>query len=62
MELLEELKTKRNITRQDISNLLESIGVPGDKREEKVEAVASLQLANFQQVDLSTQLTDYQAY
>lgn len=62
MELLEELKNKQHITRADIAQLLTSIGVPGDKREEKVAAVKELGLSNFQQVGLETQLNDYSEY
>lgn len=59
MENLEKLKAKPNLTRQDISDLLKSIGKPGEKREEKIAAVKQLSRANFQQVDLSASLASY---
>jgi hypothetical protein len=62
MELLEELKNKQAITREDIEQLLQSIGIPGDQREAKVEAIKQLNLSNFQQVPLETQLMDYPSY
>lgn len=40
------LKTKDRIIRQDIADLLKSIGEPGKKQEEKVAAVQELNLTN----------------
>ena len=62
MDLVEELKNKQYVDRSDIARLLSSIGVPGDKREEKVEAVKQLGLSNIQQIGLETQLNDYSEY
>lgn len=62
MELIETLKTKQNLTRQDIAELLASIGKPGEKREEKVAAVKQLSRANFQQIDLAASLNSYEEY
>lgn len=36
------------MTRQEIAELLASIAPPGQKREEKIEAVTKLNLKNFQ--------------
>lgn len=47
---LEDLKTKPNLTRQDIADLLKSIGKPGEKRDEKVAAVKELELSNPSQL------------
>lgn len=60
--MIEKLKTKPNLTRQDITDLLKSIGKPGEKREEKIAAVKQLSRANFQQVDLSASLNSYEAF
>lgn len=57
--MIEKLKAKPNLTRQDIADLLRSIGKPGEKREEKIEAVKQLSRANFQQVDLAASLASY---
>lgn len=62
MDLVEELKNKQYVDRSDIARLLSSIGVPGDKREEKIEAVKKLGLSNIQQIGLETQLNDYSEY
>lgn len=59
---IETLKAKPNLTREDIAQLLKSIGKPGEKRTEKTEAVKQLSRANFQQVDLSASLNSYEAF
>lgn len=62
MDLVEELKNKQYVDRSDIARLLSSIGAPGDKREEKIDAVKQLGLSNIQQIGLETQLNDYSEY
>lgn len=50
------------VTRADIAELLEAIGAPGKKRDEKLEAVAALKLKNPQGVDLTEDLTTYKEF
>lgn len=59
---IEKLKAKPNLTRTDISDLLASIGKPGEKREEKMATVKQLSRANFQQVDLAASLNSYETF
>lgn len=59
---VEELKTKPNLDRQDISDLLTSIGEPGEKRDEKLAAVQELELSNGQGISLESTLDSYGAY
>jgi hypothetical protein len=47
------------VTRQDIKDLLTDIGKPGQKRKEKLEAVAELQLSNNQGISLEEDLSSY---
>lgn len=56
---IETLKLKPELTRQDISDLIKSVGPPGEKRDEKIAAVKQLSRANFQQIDLSASLNSY---
>lgn len=42
------MKPNKNITRQDIAELLSSIAPPSQKRAEKIEAVKALGLYNTQ--------------
>lgn len=62
MESIETLKAKQTLTRQDIAELLASIGKPGEKREEKTAAVKQLSRANFQQIDLAASLNSYEQF
>lgn len=48
MATLEDLKKKQQISRADIGELLTSIGAPGEKQDEKIEAVKSLNRSNRQ--------------
>lgn len=59
---VEELKAKGNITRQDISELLASIGAPGEKQDEKIAAVAELGLFNAQGHGVHDTLSTYGAF
>lgn len=56
---IEELKSKPQITRQDVAELLVSFGAPGEKQDEKIEAVRSLNRSNRQGIDLSESLHSY---
>jgi hypothetical protein len=60
--MLDELKTKQNLTRSDITELLKSIGKPGQKRTEKEEAVKSLELSNSQNVGVHETLESYSEF
>lgn len=62
MTLLEELKSKKSLTRSDIAALLASIGEPGKNREEKLEAVRQLHKFNFQRYGIETTLETYLEY
>lgn len=55
----QQLKNKSNITRVDIANLLKSIGEPGEKRDEKTQAVESLNRTNRQGHNVSLTLSSY---
>lgn len=57
-----ELKQKTNLTRQDISELLISIGKPGKKRDEKIEAVKQLEKQNSQGIDVIHTLDSFEAF
>lgn len=57
-----ELKTKPNLTREDIAQLLASIGKPGEKREEKINAVKELEKQNFQNIKLEDSLASYEEW
>jgi len=48
-----DLKRRSVITRADIALLLESIGKPGEKRVEKLDALKELNRSNRQGHDLS---------
>lgn len=59
---LQELKIKPDLTRQDIADLLKSIGAPGEKRDEKLEAVKQLGKINRQGHGLELTLDGYGEY
>lgn len=58
----EILKTKQMITRQDIADLLASIGKPGEKHDEKYAAVVELEKQNSQGVKLEDSLASYEQW
>lgn len=60
--LLEKLKEKPVVSRDDISELLTSIGEPGKKRAQKLKAVQELELKNNQGHHISTTLDSYGAF
>lgn len=60
--MIHELRNKDQITRQDITDLLESIGKPGKKRDKKLEAVKQLNRENFQGIRLEDDIESYPAY
>lgn len=62
MVSVDELKSKTKLTRSDIAELLSSIGKPGEKREEKLEAIKQLNRANLQKYGLETTLDSYLEY
>lgn len=57
--MLEELKTKTPLTRDDIAALLASIGAPGEKQDEKTAAVTELAKINSQGIGLEQTLHSY---
>lgn len=59
MTILEELKTKKKLTRDDIERLLESIGKAGEKHQEKIDAVKELNKSNGQGVRLEQTIEGY---
>lgn len=59
---MEDLKSKPNLTRVDISKLLASIGKPGKKRDEKLAAVKELGLSNTQGIGLEVTLESYKEF
>lgn len=50
------------MTRQEISTLLSSIGKPGQKQQEKLEAVRQLELKNNQGHNIEVTLESYPEY
>ena len=50
------------VTREDLAQLLASIGKPGKKREEKLAAVKALNVQNSQGHDLSLTLESFQEF
>jgi hypothetical protein len=52
MDILDEIKGKKNISRDDIERLLASIGEVGENHQEKLDAVKSLNKKNIQWVQL----------
>lgn len=58
----ETLKKQRKVTRQDISDMLASIGAPGENREEKLTALASLNKQNRQGHDIQLTAESYETY
>jgi hypothetical protein len=56
------LKSQGKITREHISQLLASIAPPGEKQDEKIEAVEKLGLTNFQGHNVSVTLPSYKEY
>lgn len=60
--LIEELKTKKPLTREDIANLLATIGKPGKNLVEKEAAVTALGKFNFQGISVQESLKDYSEY
>jgi len=62
MELVDALKAKGNVTMSDIAELLFAIGAPGELREDKISAVKSLGIKNFQGIGLEETITDYQEF
>lgn len=53
---------KTKFTRQDISEILKSIGAPGEKHKEKIEAVQKLGLKNVQGYGVELTLEGYEAF
>lgn len=59
---VEDLKKKTVISRQDIADLLKSIGEPGAKRTQKFQAVQSLERKNRQNHGVELTLDSYPEY
>ena len=49
---IDELKNKDKVTREDIANLFKSIGKPGKKQDEKINALKELNIKNTQGHDI----------
>lgn len=62
MDILDELKSKPKVTRDDIERLLESIGKPGEKHQEKIDAVKQLNKPNRRGIKLETTLEGYKGF
>lgn len=62
MTTVEDLKNRPQISREDIENLLATIGKPGEKQEEKIEAVKSLGRTNRQGFNISETLHSYSGF
>lgn len=64
MSIKEKLqnKPKAQINRQDISDLLKSIGKPNQKKREKIEAIRELGLKNLQGVDVADVIEEYEEF
>lgn len=62
MDIIDELKAKKLITIEDIENLLKSIGEPGEKHQEKLDAVKSLGKKNMQGFYLEETLSTYRNF
>ena len=62
MEILEEIKAQKVITRDDIERLLNSIGEPGKKHQEKIDAVKQLNKDGKQEVRLERTIESYQGF
>lgn len=56
------LKKKHSLNRSDICELLVSIGKPGEKRAEKIEAIKSLNLSNRQNIGVHETLESYREF
>lgn len=56
---MNDLRNKDQITREDIKELLESIGRPGDKQDEKRKALIDLNKENFQGIRLEEDIESY---
>lgn len=59
---VEDLKKKPKISREDISELLKSIGKPGEKQDEKISAVQELNLMNRQRYGVHQTLETYREW
>lgn len=61
-EKIDIIKKQKSITRTDIAILLASIGEPGEKREEKRNAVTELGKQNTQNIKLEDSLASYEEW
>jgi len=57
-----DAEVKPVVTRQDLADLLASIGKPGENREEKLTAVAALNKQNIQGHDVTGTLESFAEY
>ncbi len=57
-----DLKNEPNLTRTHIADLLTSIGKPGEKREEKLQAVIELEKKNSQGYGIELSLESYEEW
>lgn len=60
--MLDDLKLKQNLTRQDIADLLASLGAPGENQDAKIAAVKELNKENSQGIPLQNSLTSYSEF
>lgn len=59
---IDELKAKSTISREDIGQLLSSIGEPGKKQDEKIKVVRSLERSNRQGHGIEVTLESYSEF
>jgi len=59
---IEELKVKKDITRDDIEELLKSIGETGVKRQEKIDTVKQLNQVGGNGIRLEQTLESYRNF
>jgi hypothetical protein len=50
------------VTRQDVADLLKSIGKPGEKRDQKIKAIKDLEMKNSQGHALENTLDTYKEF
>lgn len=55
-------KRAAQYTRTDIAQILAGIGEPGEKRQEKLQAIKDLRITNFQGVGLEETLATFKEY
>lgn len=57
--VIEKYKNKPDLSREDVADILKSIGKPGEKQDEKIATITQLGKANFQGHNIALALTSY---